>query len=233
MKKTISRNIAIVSAVFIVAFSGMLIINYFQVSSSNTIQSEMIEKLKQDNEKYSDNTQLQEQIRELDLLARKAYFINLNRLKTGVAILLFVVVVFVISMRIYFAKSKDVPDKEIDIVDDWIVKSKSRKYIVWVTGSLTLGGIIFALLTSPYLKNLSAKKTIPKEEILVSNSSVSDLEQETQSTEITNSIPEVDTADTLAVADTVVISKVTHNGFRGNNSLGISRAKNIPTSWDL
>ena len=233
MKKSISRNIAIVSAIFIVAFSLMLIINYFQVSSSNTIQSEMIEKLKQANEEYSDNTQLQEQIRELDLLARKAYFINLNRLKTGIAILLVAVIVFVVSLRIYFAKSKDVPDKKIDPVDDWFIKSKSRKYIVWITGGIALGGIIFAVLTSPYLKNLSVEKTIPKEEISVSSSSVSDLEQETQTTRQIDPASEIAAAATVAVVDTVEISKVTHNGFRGNNSLGISSAKNIPTSWDL
>jgi outer membrane protein assembly factor BamB len=206
MKKTISRNTAIVSAIFIVAFSIMLITNYFQVSSSETIQSEAIEKLKQANEENSDNPQLQEQIRELDLLARKAYFISLNRLKAGVAILLAMVIVFVISIQIYFAKSKNIPDKEIDPVDDWIIKSKTRKYIVWIAGGMTLGGIIFALLTSPYLKKVSAEKT--------------NIEEGTE-------------AVVSDYFDTIETLEVTHNGFRGNNSLGLSGAKNIPTSWDL
>jgi outer membrane protein assembly factor BamB len=34
-------------------------------------------------------------------------------------------------------------------------------------------------------------------------------------------------------SDTVDLPKVPHNGFRGNHSLGISNAKNIPTSWDV
>jgi outer membrane protein assembly factor BamB len=62
-------------------------------------------------------------------------------------------------------------------------------------------------------------------------------EQETQITlEPTDSISEIaetTVAEIEAVADTIEISKVTHNGFRGNNSLGISSARNIPTSWDL
>ena len=124
--KTLSRNIALVSAIFIVAFSVMLITNYFQVSSSDTIQSEMVEKLKRANEEFGSNPQLQEQIRELDLLARKAYFISINRLKVGVVILLIMVVAFVVSLRLYFAKSKDIPDKEIDPIDDWLIKSKTR-----------------------------------------------------------------------------------------------------------
>ena len=155
MKKTITRNIAIISAIFIVAFSIMLITNYFQVRNTNTL--ELIETLKQTNEQYSDNLQLQEQIRELDLLARKAYFTNLHRLKTGVAILLAMAIVFVVSLRIYFAKSKNIPNKEIDPIDDWAIKSKSRKYIVWIASGLALSGIIFAILTSPHLKKRTTK----------------------------------------------------------------------------
>jgi len=241
MKKTISRNIAIVSAIFIVAFSIMLITNYFQVSSSDTTQSEVIEKLKQANEEYGDNPQLQEQIRELDLLARKAYFISLNRLKAGVAILVVMVVVFVAAIRIYFAKSKDIPDKEIDPIDDWLLKSKTRKYLVWIAGGLTVGAILFAILTSPYLKKatISGEKPMANEEteMLAFDDSNMEFGQETQiALEPTDSISEIaetTVAEIEAVADTIEISKVTHNGFRGNNSLGISSARNIPTSWDL
>ena len=236
MKKTLSRNIALVSAIFIGTFSIMLITNYFQISNSDTVQSEVIEKLKQANEELGDNPQLQEQIRELDLLARKAYFVSLNRLKVGVVILLVMVVVFVISLRMYFAKSKNIPDKDIDPIDDWIIKSKTRKYIVWIASGLAVGGIIFAGLTSPYLKKINNEKSIP--EILVSDSLISDFGQETQSIEDSivsdfETIVPIDTIVTAVATDTIEISKVTHNGFRGNNSLGISSAKNIPTSWDL
>jgi len=237
MNKTLSRNIAIVSVIFIIAFSIMLITNYFQVSSSDTIQSEMIEKLKQANEEYGNNPQLQEQIRELDLLARKAYFISLNRLKAGVVILLVMVVVFVIALRIYFAKTKDIPEKEIDPIDDWILKSKTRKYIVRIAGGLALVGILFAVLTSPYLKKVSNEKTIAEAEIILPESSVTDYEEEEQTIELADVIPEtIASADTLSVAivtDTIEISKITHNAFRGNNALGISGAKKIPTSWNL
>jgi len=232
MQKSLARNIALLSAIFIVTFSIMLITNYFQVSSSDTIQSEVIEKLKQENEENS-TPQLQEQIRELDLLARKAYFINLSRLQMGIMILLAMTVVFVISIQIYFAKSKNIPDKEIDPFDDWLIKSKTRKYIIWIAGGLASGGIIFAILTSPYLKNMSNDKTISNEEVAVSEEITADFEQETQLTEPIKSVTEAETPITLPATDTFKISKVTHNAFRGNNSLGISRAKNVPTSWNL
>ncbi|MCL2435380.1 MAG: PQQ-like beta-propeller repeat protein [Lentimicrobiaceae bacterium] len=217
MKKTITRNIAITSAIFLIAFSIMLITNYFQVRNANTL--EVIEALKQTNEQYSDNPQLQEQIRELDLLARKAYFINLNRLKTGVAILLAMAVVFVISLRICFAKSKDIPNKEIDPIDDWAIQSKARKYIVWIASGLALGGAVFALLTSPHLKKENTQIIIAES---ISVEQVEQIEQETQ--------PAEELTETSVATE---ISKITHNAFRGNNSLGLSSAKKIPTSWNL
>ena len=230
MKKTITRNIAIVSAIFIVVFSIMLITNYFQVVSSDTIQSEMLEKLKMENEETGDNPQLQEQIRELDLLARQAYFITLNKLKAGVVILLAMVAVFVMTVQFYFAKNRNIPNKNIAPVDDWLIKSKTRKYLTWTAGSLAVGGVIFAVLTSPYLKQNNHKKTteIIETEEVVSGFSDTDL---SQTTELTDSIPA--TPETVAAVDTLEISKVTHNGFRGNNSLGISYATKVPTSWNL
>ena len=235
MKKAISRNIAIVSVIFIIAFSVMLITNYFQVNSSDTIQSETMEKLKQTNEEYGNNPQLQEQIRELDLLARKAYFINLNRLKTGVAILVVMVVVFVISLQVYFVKNKNIPDKNIDHIDEWLIKSKTRKYLAWIAGSMALCGIFFAILTSPYLKKASNEKEADAK-IISSESLVTDYTENEQTIEpVVNAeiIAQADTTSIAIISDTVEISKVTHNGFRGNNSLGVSRAKNVPVSWNL
>jgi len=237
MKKTISRNIALVSVIFIAAFSAMLITNYFQVSSSDIVQSEMIEKLKQANEEYGDNPQLQEQIRELDLLARKAYFISLNRLKTGIAILLVMVLVFVVSLRIYHAKSKDIPEKEIDPIDDWIIKSKTRKYLVWIASGLAVGGIVFAALTSPYLNRKSIASdlamTVKNEELKTEKEGkvIEPAEEPTES--ISETVEQTDDPTMQAAIESGEISKVTHNGFRGDNSLGISNAKSIPTSWDL
>jgi len=198
----------------------------------------MIEKLKQANEEYGNNPQLQEQIRELDLLARTAYFVNINRLKVGVIILLSMVIVFVVSLRIYYSNNKDIPDKEIDPIDDWLIKSKTRKYIVSIASCLALGGILFAVLTSPYFKKVNNEKMIAdtevEVEVFVSDFPDIDTEQETLLAEPADTTPEITETSTAIVAvDTVEISKVSHNAFRGNNSLGISSARNVPTSWDL
>ncbi len=248
MNKDIYRNIAAVTAVFIIALSTMLITNYFQVRGTTPLQTEVIETLKQLNESNSDNVQLQEQIRQLDLLARKAYFIQADHLKTGVYILLTMLGIFVVCLRFYYAGSMNIPEKEIDPIDDWMIKSKSRKYITWGTVGLAAAALGFVFLSTPFMQ--TAKEDAPQEEVLLADSEAtventetiaaeSTVTEEPATTTTTVVASEAQaTAETKAPATTEaapqpVVSKVTHNAFRGNNSNGISSAKNVPTSWDL
>ena len=215
----------------------MLITNYFQVRSSSTVQSELIEKLKLENEENSNNVLLQEQIRELDLLARNAYFINLNKLKTGIAILLGMAVVFVVFVRIYFTNCKNIPEKEIDPIDDWFIKSKTRKYVVLITIVLAAGALLFAVLTSPYFnaesRRQKAESRMQKEEGEMQNAE-SGMQDEEVGIDDDLTINETDTTENnsqFSIFNSQL--NVSHNGFRGDHSLGVSSAKNIPTSWDL
>jgi outer membrane protein assembly factor BamB len=229
MKKNISRNIAIISAIFMLVFSVMLVTNYFKVSNNDALS--FIENLKQANEEIGENTELQNQIRELDLLARRAYFISINKLRVGITILLFMFVVFVTSLRIYSAQIKDIPDKEIDPIDDWLVQSKTRVYIVWITSGLAICGLFFALLTSPYLKKLTSQKTEQTDDLFENfDRNFSDFEHERQTLEQSEISEQI---DATMIVEIVQISNVSHNAFRGNNSLGFSPAKNVPTSWNL
>jgi outer membrane protein assembly factor BamB len=235
MKKTILRNIVIVSALFIVTFSIMLITNYFQVKGFNPLQTGVIETLKQMNEANANNAELQEQIRQLDLLARRAYFVSIDHLKTGVYILTGMLFVFIVSLRLYFAKEQHIPGKQVHPVDDWVIKTHAREYVGWAAGGLVIATLVFAFLTSPYLQTKEDKQPAIVAEAIP-------LQTEEDYEELPPAIGE-ETGDTLVneqeetsreeVPVEVEIPKVTHNGFRGNNSNAISSARNVPVQWDL
>ena len=157
MKKDVFRNIAIVTSVFILLLSTMLIVNYFQVKDITPLQTEVVETLKSLNDANSENVELQEQIRQLDLLARKAYFVQSGHLKAGIYILLGLIGILMVCLRFYFENTKEIPDKEIDPIDDWILKSKSRKYINWGIVGLAAVALGFAFFSSPYYKSLTEK----------------------------------------------------------------------------
>ena len=245
MKKAILRNTAIISAIFIVAFSIMLITNYFQVRGTTPLQTEVVETLKELNDQNASNPVLQEQIRQLDLLARRAYFVQMDHLMGGVYILLGMLVVFIVCTRLYFARDKDIPDKEIDPIDEWAIKTQARKYVVWAATGIAAVALLFVVLTSPYLQTTGSEKpelvadlqeteNAPIQEDTVEV--IADLEATTEEIE-TDTIADTTVVEpTETLAEEVVepvISKVTHSAFRGNNSNGISSAKGVPTRWNL
>lgn len=247
MKRAILRNIAIVSAIFIVTFSIMLITNYFQVRGATPLQTEVVETLKEINDQNANNPVLQEQIRQLDLLARKAYFVRMDHLMTGVYILLGMLAVFIICTRLYFAREKDIPDKEIDPIDEWAIKTKARKYVVWVATGIAAVALIFVMLSSPYMKQSVSASNNEQPEMIAEVQNAEEAagqgipvegmaELEMQDEEDITTLNE----DTTVVEETPVqevvepvVSKVTHNAFRGNNSNGVSSAKGLPVKWDL
>ncbi len=248
MKKAILRNIAIVSAIFIVTFSIMLITNYFQVRGVTPLQTEVVETLKEINDQNANNPVLQEQIRQLDLLARKAYFVRMDHLMAGVYILLGMLTVFIVCTRLYFARDKNIPDKEIDPIDEWAIKTQARKYVVWAASGLAVVALVFVVLSSPYLKQFGQTGGNTSPEMIAetqgtdhTTDQLPPVEEETDSlgkdtTAVANAAAGTDTvaADTATVAVAQPeISKVTHNAFRGNNSNGISSAKGVPVKWNL
>lgn len=246
MKRSIYRNIAIVTAVFIASLSVMLITNYFQVSDTSPLQLEVVETLKLLNDEHSDNPALQEQIRQLDLLARKAYFIRLDHLLAGVYILLGMLAVFVVCLRFYFANDKNIPDKEIDPIDEWMIKTHSRRYITWGTVAITSVALLFVVLSSPFLQTKESSQATEAATAQAATDEEAPLLAETAEVapESAEATAEADTATTLPAATDAspaaetaapqpAVSKVTHNGFRGNNSNGISAAKGLPAKWDL
>jgi len=252
MNKIIFRNIAIVTAIFVVAFSIMLVTNYFQTRDISPLQTEVVETLKQLNDENANNPVLQEQIRQLDLLARKAYFVQHDRLMKGVYILLGMLAVFLVCARFYFAGSKDIPDKEIDPVDEWAMKTKARKYMIWGVAGLAVIALVMSLIPESLTPDHSPKEKgessvsefvenqmveMVNEETLIEETPTSEAEEisETPAAETTKTAEITETSEKPAVETVAqpVVSKVTHNAFRGNNSNGISAAKGVPVKWDL
>ncbi|GHU54145.1 hypothetical protein FACS189411_00290 [Bacteroidia bacterium] len=217
-----------------ITFSIMLITNYFQVRGFNPLQTEVIETLKQINDENANNIELQEQIRQLDLLARSAYFVNLDRLKLGVYILIGMLVVFVLTLRFYFAEDKQLPGKQVDPVDDWLIKTNARKYIGWAAGGLVAAALLFVFLSSPHLS--SGAPDNEKPEVIAEVESSSDETQLDESLDdSTVSSESLDSLESLSSLNSSDPSSaaVTSNAFRGNNSNAVSPARSIPVKWDL
>ena len=112
-KIKLTQNIAIIAGIFSVVVALLLLLNYWQISKTDPIESKALEVLVQRLKEEPNNDGLKTEIRNYDLLARKAYFNSQWQIQTGALMLLFGAIVLAFALRVYYsAKSKiDAPDK--------------------------------------------------------------------------------------------------------------------------
>ena len=142
MKKGIYRNIALVTTAFAVAVITMMGVSWWQMRKATPLKTEVMETLRQLSDTNADNETLAEQVRELDLLSRKAYFTQESQLKKGGWILCAMAAVIAFSLRMYYKDTKQLPDKDLDPIDEWLTKSRARRYLGWGVGAIVAIGLI-------------------------------------------------------------------------------------------
>ena len=230
------RNIAIVTTVFMLALTVMLGVSYYQMQQVSPLETGVMETLKELNETNGDNESLQQQIRELDLLSRKAYFVKEGQLKMGIYLLLGMALVLVVCLNLYYKETKNLPEKEFDPIDEWMAKSRARKYLGWAAAVIAL--IIVGVVGFQHmdLKGMFAKFS--------EKGALAEVQEEGESVEANGELltEKVDTLGTDSVkgeqtdsaeVDDMPELKIASRAFRGNNASATSAARGIATSWNL
>lgn len=233
------RNIAIVTAIFMLALTAMIGVSYYQMQQVSPLETGVMETLKELNESNGDNAALQQQIREVDLIARKAYFVQEGQLRLGTYILLGMALVLIVCLNLYYRETKNLPERELEPIDDWLNKSRARKYITWAASLAALAAVIIIVLQhvdfKKWLGGSTDKTEVPTEQQdgieEVTADSIGQIEELAADTLSTDST-QVEAADS-ALLDDMPELKITHKAFRGNNSSGTSSARGIATSWSL
>ena len=230
------RNIAIVTTVFMLALTVMLGVSYYQMQQVSPLETGVMETLKALNETNGENESLQQQIRELDLLSRKAYFVKEGQLKVGIYLLLGMALVLVVCLNLYYRETKNLPEKEFDPIDEWMAKSRARKYLGWAAAVVALLVIGFVGVQQLDVKGLSARFS--------EEGALAEVQDEGENSEMSGEglAEKVDTLGTDSVkgetADSAEVDdmpelKIASRAFRGNNASATSAARGIATSWNL
>ncbi|HDY88513.1 MAG TPA: hypothetical protein ENH82_10450 [bacterium] len=198
----VAKRIALVAVVFAVILSVLMIVNYIQIKSIDPINSEAISQLMLQFQKNQDDEVLKEQIRALDLLARKAYFTNQWQIRTGGFLLFSFVLTFIIALKYMNSLTARLPNlNEIpESEKTWENKLLARKYIILSGLGLLILAFVSGVLTENELSGVWIAKNKPTNE----TSNFPSLE------EIRNNWP----------------------NFRGPEGIGIGYNTNVPTKWD-
>ena len=198
----ISKRIAIVAAVLAGILSVLMIFNYIQTKSVDPLNSQAISQLMTQLKENPDDTALKEQIRALDLLARKAYFTHQWQIRTG-SYLLFVFVLGLLRALKYMSSLEPrLPDLNRAPDLDEIRESKflSRKYILFGGLGLFFLAFVLGILSQTELKDIGIIQT-----------------KESQETAILQNIEEI---------------RDNWPGFRGPEGIGVAYHTDVPTEWD-
>ncbi|UCH92940.1 MAG: PQQ-binding-like beta-propeller repeat protein [Candidatus Aminicenantes bacterium] len=155
-----AKRVAIIAAVFAVILSTLLIANYIQTKSIDPLNSKAITQLMAKLQENPNDTALKEQIRALDLLARKAYFTYQWQIRTGSILLFVFVLAFLIALKYMSSLKSQLPDlSESPNPDDtWENKLLSRRYIIFSGLGLFLLAFILGILSENEMKNFAMMK---------------------------------------------------------------------------
>ncbi len=240
VKVSIAKRISIISGIFTALIGILLLLNYIQISSSDPLDSLVLKSLTERLSSEPGNQELIDEIRQLDFLARKAYFNSLWQIRTMSYILLFSAIVFIVSLRIY---SKATSKLKVPVSETQSTYRKTdfvQNIIIVSAAVIIIPALISAYFSVDYLKiyqsdNLAA--TVVEDENGIERVKIVSRATETE-TELIIDAAEYE-SDTITTTEkpveifTDAAVRQNHNSFRGPWGNAVSYHKNIPDNWDI
>ncbi len=256
-KRSIALQILVVSGVFSVIVAVLLLLNFIQLEFSDPLDSSAMEQLVSRLADDPDNDALKNDIRNLDLLARKAYFTSEWQINTGAWLLLAGAVLFIGALRFYTDLNKKIKKPDNSGTGEVLSRLISQKWILISGITIVVLALAGSYFSTDYLKKYDVSQKVspvpvPEKDssvevislVPVDSSSVQsqpvreqgNTEISETKTEVQKTIPEIMTPVAEKAAKAVSCSpekiKKMHNSFRGAFGLGLSEAKGIPVDWD-
>lgn len=241
---------AFAGSVFALILSVMLIINYLQLKRIDPLNSSTLILLNERLKTNPEDEALREEIRNLDLLARKAFFTSQWQIRIGGYLLLISGLVVVISLKATDFLVKISPDEpERQKVDFWKRQTANRKWIAGAGILMACTALIMAFMTDRELgRNLdhALTGTIPIQGEPANTNAGSDKDQREKMaagipSDDPGMVPDSGTqnmnlasgsADNPGGFPTQAEIRRNFTGFRGPGGIGIDYHRNIPVSWD-
>ncbi len=151
----IARKMVVFSAISAGIISVLMIANYLQTKTNDPLNSQVITQLISQLQDNPEDEVLKEQIRALDLLARKAYFTYQWQIRTGSYLLLAFVLLLLLSLKFLYSLQPHLPDlNEAPRSEErWENRLLSRKYVLIGGLGVFLLALILGLLSQSELEN--------------------------------------------------------------------------------
>jgi outer membrane protein assembly factor BamB len=161
------RGISLVSGIFTMLIAFTMIFSLLQLKAIDPLNNPSVIAVKEQFDKDPDNREKAEQVRAMDLMARKAYFSSRWQIETGSYLMLAGAVIFILFQRLIAGTEKNLRASGIQKPDINAERIKNRRYLVISAGAVVMVAVIssFVLradLPSPGQPSGSASKSSVK-----------------------------------------------------------------------
>jgi outer membrane protein assembly factor BamB len=137
-----------VAAAFSAIICVLVIAGYLQVRAVDPLNSPALQSLVDSLSQDPANEELQQQVRALDLLARRAYFTSRWQLRTGGALLLGGVATLLVALRVMSSERRKLPLPAGPGEDQsWLMAARTRRWVA-ASGATLLGATVVAAVLS-------------------------------------------------------------------------------------
>lgn len=244
------KALSYASAMFTLLIAMTMIFSFLQLTFVKPLENPVLTELKKEYDANPNSKDLKEQIRAIDLMARKAYFSTRWQIETGSYLLLFGALVFFLSQHFLRADEKIIPDFLADSPSS-SSKRDARKYLI----SAAIIVMASAVAISVYMRNSLPNPTAVPEELIEAGvsstanppvqeqlSPTNEITSESQLAETTDSVKKTDNQIKSLVRKPVIQSSnpaspaLKDNDifpfFRGIGSRGKVSSGNYPTKWN-
>ena len=160
MWNKIAKKVLIFAAVSAGILSVLMIANYLQTKSNDPLNSQVITQLIAQLQDNPEDTILKEQIRALDLLARKAYFTYQWQIRTGGYLLFAFILLIVLALKFSSSLQPRLPDLDTGPRSEeaWENKLMSRKYILFGGLGIFVLALVLGLVAQSEVKKIGLAK---------------------------------------------------------------------------
>ncbi|VAW21985.1 hypothetical protein MNBD_BACTEROID01-440 [hydrothermal vent metagenome] len=156
-KLQFSQTIVITAGAFCIVVAMLLSLNFWQVSRNEPLESKALEALVERLSQEPQNDALKQEMRNLDLLARKAYFNSQWQVKTGAYLLLFGAIVFAIALRYYYSVKARIEELGQQVENETVARLMSQKWIIIAGAGVLILALAASYMTVDYLKVYSSE----------------------------------------------------------------------------
>ncbi|MDX8341222.1 PQQ-binding-like beta-propeller repeat protein [Draconibacterium sp. IB214405] len=163
-KLKLSQNIALIAGIFCAAVALLLLLNFWQITKTDPIESKALEALVQRLKDDRNNEELKEEIRNFDLLARKAYFNSQWQVETGAYMLLFGAIVLAFALRVYYSSKSKIEEPEKVLENEIASRIIAQKGIIIVGAAVMVLALLASFLSVNQLKSYDVTALVAENE---------------------------------------------------------------------